>query len=140
MTVTPKSLPASGVLVAEDGAKFDPQKAILAKWSDDDRANSGTSAAGAIAHMKTGVLDGRIVFDGSTNWSASGEGEPGAGAGAQNNSLVVFDSHPVAARYRTQLDIDHDTMLKQMSKPAAAGPAGNPPAGPGGADDPASAA
>jgi phosphatidylserine/phosphatidylglycerophosphate/cardiolipin synthase-like enzyme len=105
------------------------EKEILAKWSGDAQANSvavavGTSAAGAIAHMKAGVLDGRIVFDGSTNWSASGEGE--AGAKAQNNSLVVFDSHPVAARYRTQLDIDHDTMLKQMAKRAAAGPSPAP--------------
>ncbi len=98
------------------------ETAVLAKWSNADRGNSiaiGTSAAGAIAHMKAGVLDGRIVFDGSTNWSASGEGEPGASA--QNNSLVVFDSHPIAARYRAQLDIDHDVMLKQMARKAAAG-------------------
>jgi phosphatidylserine/phosphatidylglycerophosphate/cardiolipin synthase-like enzyme len=115
------------------------EKAILAQWSNDGRANSvavGTSAAGAIAHMKAGVLDGRIVFDGSTNWSPSGEGE--AGAKAQNNSLVIFDSHPVSARYRTQLDIDHDTMLKQMAKRAAATSAANPPAA--GAADAASAA
>jgi phosphatidylserine/phosphatidylglycerophosphate/cardiolipin synthase-like enzyme len=92
------------------------EAAVLAKWNNTERGNSiaiGTSSAGAIAHMKAGVLDGRIVFDGSTNWSASGEGE--VGAGAQNNSLVVFDSHPIAARYRAQLDIDHDTMLKQMA-------------------------
>lgn len=98
------------------------EKEILAKWNGDGEANSvavGTSAAGAIAHMKAGVLDGRIVFDGSTNWSASGEGE--AGARAQNNSLVVFDSHPIAARYRTQLDVDHDLMLKQMAKRALSG-------------------
>jgi phosphatidylserine/phosphatidylglycerophosphate/cardiolipin synthase-like enzyme len=97
------------------------ETAILSRWKNDARSNSvavGTSSAGAIAHMKAGVLDGRIVFDGSTNWSASGEGE--ASAKAQNNSLVVFDSHPVAARYRAQLDIDHDTMLKQMAKRAAA--------------------
>jgi hypothetical protein len=97
------------------GAK---EKEILAKWSGDARGNSvavGTSAAGAIAHMKA-------VFDGSTNWSASGEGE--SGAKAQNNSLVVFDSHPIAARYRAQLDIDHDVMLKQMAKRAAAAGSG----------------
>ncbi|MGI8803191.1 MAG: phospholipase D-like domain-containing protein [Solirubrobacteraceae bacterium] len=95
---------------------------MLGKWDNDAKANSvaiGTSAEGAIAHMKAGVLDGRIVFDGSTNWSASGEGE--GGARAQNNSLVVFDSHPISARYRAQLDIDHDTMLKQMAAKAAAG-------------------
>jgi phosphatidylserine/phosphatidylglycerophosphate/cardiolipin synthase-like enzyme len=100
------------------------EKEILAHWNNTGHGNSiaiGTSAAGAIAHMKAGVLDGRLVFDGSTNWSSSGEGEPGAQA--QNNSLVVFDSHPIAARYRAQLDIDHDTMLKQMAARAARGPA-----------------
>lgn len=95
------------------------ETAILAKWNNDERSNSiaiGSAAAGGIAHMKAGVIDGRIVFDGSTNWSLGGEGSPGEKG--QNNSVVVIDNHATAVQYRTQLDIDHDTMLKQMAKRA----------------------
>jgi phosphatidylserine/phosphatidylglycerophosphate/cardiolipin synthase-like enzyme len=95
------------------------ESAILAKWNHDQRTNSvaiGTAAHGGIAHMKAGVIDGRIVFDGSTNWSLGGEGAPGEKG--QNNSVVVIDNHATAVQYRTQLDIDHDVMLKQMAKRA----------------------
>jgi len=34
----------------------------------------GQSATHQITHTKGGVLDGRVGFEGSTNWSASGEG------------------------------------------------------------------
>lgn len=93
---------------------------ILAKWEHDAISNSvaiGTAESGAIAHMKAGVIDGLDVFDGSTNWSKSGEGE--AGARAQNNSLVVMRSHAIAVQYRARLDTDHDLMLKQMARRAA---------------------
>jgi PLD-like domain len=100
---------------------------ILSHWNNHDRTNSvaiGTAERGGIAHMKSGVIDGRLVFDGSTNWSLGGEGAPGQKG--QNNSLVVIDNHATAVMYRTQLDIDHNVMLQQMharaAKDAAAAP------------------
>jgi PLD-like domain len=106
---------------------------ILAHWNNQDRTNSiaiGTAARGGIAHMKAGVIDGRIVFDGSTNWSLGGEGAPGERG--QNNSLVVIDNHATAIQYRTQLDIDHNVMLQQMhTRAAGAQPDGGPAAGDG---------
>lgn len=103
---------------SQSGGKHEQD--ILAKWSADQLGNSvaiGTSAAGAIAHMKSGVIDGLDVFDGSTNWSMSGEGAEGAKA--QNNTLVVIRDHAAAVRYRAQLDIDHDAMLAQQQRRAA---------------------
>jgi phosphatidylserine/phosphatidylglycerophosphate/cardiolipin synthase-like enzyme len=90
------------------------EQAVLEQWKHDQLSNSvaiGHAAAGGYAHMKAGVIDGRIVFDGSTNWSVSGEGVKAG----QNNSLVVIDNAAAAVSYRAQLDIDHDTMLKQMA-------------------------
>ena len=34
----------------------------------------GTSATDQISHTKGGILDGIVAFEGSTNWSSSGEG------------------------------------------------------------------
>ena len=34
----------------------------------------GNSSTGQISHTKGGVLDGIVAFEGSTNWSSSGEG------------------------------------------------------------------
>jgi phosphatidylserine/phosphatidylglycerophosphate/cardiolipin synthase-like enzyme len=111
------------------------EAAILSHWSNTERTNSvaiGTAERGGIAHMKSGVIDGRIVFDGSTNWSLGGEGAPGERG--QNNSLVVIDNHATAVQYRTQLDIDHNVMLQQMharaANPAAGGDSAAPDAVP----------
>jgi phosphatidylserine/phosphatidylglycerophosphate/cardiolipin synthase-like enzyme len=109
---------------SQSGGKH--ETAILAHWNNTDRTNSvaiGTAERGGIAHMKSGVIDGRIVFDGSTNWSLGGEGAPGEKG--QNNSLVVIDNHATAVQYRTQLDIDHNVMLKQQHARAAKAADGN---------------
>jgi hypothetical protein len=57
----------------------------------------GQSATHQITHTKGGVIDGRVGFEGSTNWSSSGEGTfvvkgkaGGPGYKAQNNTLAVF--------------------------------------------------
>jgi hypothetical protein len=80
------------------------EKAILAS----DEANDPTGYAAdfavgesdthQISHTKGGVLDGVIAFEGSTNWSGSGEGTgidlkaavQHPGFKAQNNTLSVY--------------------------------------------------
>ena len=67
-----------------------------------------------ISHTKGGVLDGKVGFEGSTNWSASGEGtfvvkgRPGdAGHKAQNNTLAVFTDPDTIARFTAELVAEH---------------------------------
>jgi hypothetical protein len=74
----------------------------------------GTSATGQISHTKGGVLDGRVGFEGSTNWSTSGEGTfvvsghaGGAGYKAQNNTLAVFTDPDTIARFTAELIAEH---------------------------------
>jgi hypothetical protein len=56
------------------------EKAILASDMAQDAAGCandfvvGQSATSQISHTKGGVLDGIVAFEGSTNWSSSGEG------------------------------------------------------------------
>ncbi len=74
----------------------------------------GQSATHQISHTKGGVLDGRVGFEGSTNWSASGEGtfvvkgQPGGpGYRAQNNTLAVFTDPDTIARFNAELVAEH---------------------------------
>jgi hypothetical protein len=75
----------------------------------------GQSATHQISHTKGGVLDGRIGFEGSTNWSASGEGTyimgqtapGGPGYKAQNNTLAVFTDPDTLARFTAELVQEH---------------------------------
>jgi hypothetical protein len=74
----------------------------------------GQSATHQITHTKGGVLDGRVGFEGSTNWSASGEGtfvvkgQPGGpGYKAQNNTLAVFTDVDTIARFTAELVAEH---------------------------------
>ena len=71
----------------------------------------GQSATHQISHTKGGVLDGRVGFEGSTNWSTSGEGtfvlgrtQPGgSGYKAQNNTLAVFTDPDTLSRFTAGL-------------------------------------
>jgi hypothetical protein len=83
----------------------------------------GQSATHQIAHTKGGVIDGRVGFQGSTNWSASGEGTfvlqgqvGGAGYKAQNNTLSVFTDPEAIARFTAELISEHLTVTSQAGE------------------------
>jgi hypothetical protein len=52
------------------------ERKILAAWDPEVRASFaiGQSATHQISHTKGGVIDGVLAWEGSTNWSTSGEG------------------------------------------------------------------
>jgi hypothetical protein len=128
--------------VAQDPSAFSTHFAI------------GQSATSQISHTKGGVLDGIVGFEGSTNWSASGEGTfvvaghaGGAGYKAQNNTLAVFTDPDAVARFTAELIAEHLVAVDQggrlgakkttPAKPAAKPPtAGKPAAGKSGAKKP----
>lgn len=96
---------------------------------DPDFNNSiaiGQSATHQISHTKGGVCVGQgIAFEGSMNWSASGEGEgvslkPGInsikGYKAQNNTLLLSTNPVLISRFRTQLAVEHRIALSQEAK------------------------
>lgn len=80
-----------------------------------------TSETGQISHTKGGVLTGLgLGWEGSTNWSASGEGTgirldptavPAPGFKAQNNTLLVSANPVFLARFAARLDAEHRTGL-----------------------------
>lgn len=94
------------------------EKALLAKWSNDQFGNSiaiGTSEVHhAISHLKVLIVDGVYSVTGSTNWSMSGESE-------QDNQLTLSRNAVVASELRAVLDLNHDWMLKQMAEARSKG-------------------
>jgi phosphatidylserine/phosphatidylglycerophosphate/cardiolipin synthase-like enzyme len=94
------------------------EKALLAKWSNDQFGNSiaiGTSEVHhAISHLKVLIVDGVYSVTGSTNWSMSGESE-------QDNQITLSRNAVVASELRAVLDLNHDWMLKQMAEARAKG-------------------
>ncbi len=108
------------------------EKAIIAADSQQDPAdfaNSFTilqSATHQISHTKGGVLASQgIYFEGSTNWSSSGEGagislrtnvKNPPGFKAQNNTLMVSTNSVNFRRFQVQLDAEHSIGLAQASK------------------------
>jgi hypothetical protein len=87
----------------------------------------GQSDTHQISHTKGGVLDGIVAFEGSTNWSASGEGtgitldqkRQKAGFKAQNNTLTVYINAYEIAKFAARLDYEHAVAAGQL-RPAAA--------------------
>ncbi len=80
----------------------------------------GQSATHQISHTKGGCLDGRVGFEGSTNWSAAGEGtfvtqgKPGGpGYKAQNNTLAVFTDADTISRFTAELIAEHLVAVSQ---------------------------
>jgi hypothetical protein len=91
----------------------------------------GESATSQISHTKGGVLDGIVAFEGSTNWSSSGEGagikvnaaKQAPGFKAQNNTLAVYTNPYEIAKFAARLDYEHGVAANQPqpSLPAAPG-------------------
>jgi hypothetical protein len=85
----------------------------------------GQSETHQISHTKGGVLVGQgIGYEGSMNWSASGEGigislkadvaNP-TGFKAQNNTLMVSTNPVFLARFSARLDVEHTVALQQQA-------------------------
>jgi len=99
----------------------------------------GQSATHQISHTKGGVLDGKVGFEGSTNWSTSGEGTfvlkgqtGGVGYKAQNNTLAVFTDPDAVARFTAELIAEHLVVTDQGGTLSAKGRPAAPPARPAG--------
>lgn len=74
----------------------------------------GQSATHQISHTKGFVADGKVGGEGSTNWSASGEGTfvvkgkaGGPGYKAQNNTQTIFTDPDAVSRFQTELIAEH---------------------------------
>lgn len=74
----------------------------------------GQSATHQISHTKGFVADGKVGGEGSTNWSASGEGTfvvagkaGGAGYKAQNNTQSIFTDQDTISRFTAELIQEH---------------------------------
>jgi hypothetical protein len=90
----------------------------------------GQSLTHQISHTKGFVADGKVACEGSTNWSASGEGtfivtgEPGgAGYKAQNNTQSVITDRDTIIRFQTELITEH-----MIAQSAAKGTTSDPSA------------
>jgi hypothetical protein len=82
----------------------------------------GQSATHQISHTKGFVADGRVGAEGSTNWSASGEGTfvvagqaGGAGYKAQNNTQSVFTDPDTVSRFSAELVREHVAAAAQKT-------------------------
>jgi hypothetical protein len=74
----------------------------------------GQSATHQISHTKGFVADGSVGGEGSTNWSASGEGTfivkgqaGGKGYKAQNNTQSIFTDPDTISRFQSELIAEH---------------------------------
>jgi len=88
----------------------------------------GQSATHQISHTKGFVIDGKVGGEGSTNWSASGEGifvvtgngQPGGvGYKAQNNTQSIFTDSDTIQRFTAELVAEHLVALKQSQNSMA---------------------
>ena len=95
----------------------------------------GQSLTGQISHTKGFVIDGKVGAEGSTNWSASGEGifvngtwcvsgpsapagpvDPGKGYVAQNNTQSIFTDPDAVNRFQTELIAEHVIAQKHAAQ------------------------
>ncbi|MBO0734249.1 MAG: hypothetical protein J2P49_08035 [Methylocapsa sp.] len=80
----------------------------------------GQSATHQISHTKGFVADGKVAGEGSTNWSAAGEGQfvtPGKAGGAnykaQNNTQAIITDPDTVSRFTAELIAEHMIAQKQ---------------------------
>jgi hypothetical protein len=80
----------------------------------------GQSETHQISHTKGFVADGKVAGEGSTNWSASGEGTfvvtgkaGGPGFKAQNNTQSIITDPDTVSRFSAELIAEHLTAQKQ---------------------------
>jgi len=113
------------------------EKAILSTDTAQDAAGfandfvTGESSTGQISHTKGGVLDGIVAFEGSTNWSSSGEGtgisltaaKQAPGFKAQNNTLAVYTNQYEIAKFAARLDYEHAVAASHQQPAAPPAPA-----------------
>ena len=109
------------------------EKAILSSDAANDPTGYaadfavGQSDTHQISHTKGGVLDGIVAFEGSTNWSSSGEGtgislaaaQQHPGFKAQNNTLAVYVNPYEIAKFSARLDYEHGVAARQSLAAAA---------------------
>ncbi len=81
----------------------------------------GQSVTHQISHTKGFVADGKVGGEGSTNWSASGEGTfvvtgkaGGPGYKAQNNTQSIFTDPDTISRFTAELIAEHMTAQAQQ--------------------------
>jgi hypothetical protein len=103
------------------------EKAILTSDVAQDAAGFandfvvGDSSTGQISHTKGGVLDGIVAFEGSANWSSSGEGtgisltaaKQVGGLKSGNNTLAVYVNSYEIAKFAARLDYEHAVAAAQ---------------------------
>ena len=82
----------------------------------------GQSATHQISHTKGFVADCRVAGEGSTNWSAAGEGQfvrPGQAGGpgfkAQNNTQSIITDPDTVSRFSAELIAEHMIAQKQSA-------------------------
>lgn len=98
------------------------EKKIIASWDSAVRSSFaiGQSATHQISHTKGGVIDGIVAWEGSTNWSSSGEGTivapdgSNTGRKAQNNTLLVYVNPIEVATFTAELNEEHAVALAQQ--------------------------
>jgi hypothetical protein len=88
----------------------------------------GQSATHQISHTKGFVADGKVGGEGSTNWSASREGNfvvqggpGGKGYKAQNNTQSIFTDPDTIGRFQSELIAEHMAARVQMTGNAVEG-------------------
>jgi len=109
----------------ESQAATPTEKRILDAWSSAVRSSFAIkrSATGQIEHTKGGVLDGRVAYEGSTNWSSSGEGTGiglhgaanAVGYKAQANTLTVYTNLSEIQKFATRMDEEHVSVLQKAA-------------------------
>ena len=123
--------------MGQRGGGGHPQNALKTS-NEQSRFNTyfaiGESATHQISHTKGFVADGKAGGEGSTNWSASGEGifvvkgkAGGPGYKAQNNTQSIFTDPDTVTRFQTELIAEHMSAKSQQSAGKDAPPQSSKP-------------